>query len=107
MFTTLSTHLLAAVAAADSYNPFDGIDPSFGPFSGLLSSKVGMLLALTWVLAFCYCGFHMVIGFATLARGRTQRVADGIEEGKQTLLWSGGAVMGLAVLPLIYGVLAG
>jgi hypothetical protein len=48
----------------------------------------------------------MIIGFGTIARGRGTGIADAIEDGKRTLVWSGGAVMGLAVLPLIYGVLA-
>jgi hypothetical protein len=123
MLTTLTARLVTAAAVehavdaatgdrggggkADSegYNPFSGISPSFGPFNDILSSKVGMLLALVWVLAFCYCGFHMTLGFATIARGRVTRATDAIEEGKTTLMWSGAAVMGLALLPLVYGVL--
>jgi hypothetical protein len=120
MLTTLTARLAAAagqvVEAAngnggkgkgdsEGYNPFSEISPSFGPFNDILSSKVGMLLALVWVLAFCYCGFHMTLGFATIARGRVTRATDAIEEGKTTLMWSGAAVMGLALLPLVYGVL--
>lgn len=107
MFTTLTTaaaaHLTATVPMA--FNPFDGISPSFGPFEGLLKSKLGMLLALVWALAFFYCAFHLIIGIATLARGRRQGIADAVEDGKGTLLWAGGAVIGLGVLPIVYGIL--
>ncbi len=119
MYTTLTTHLaaqlsahfnaqvvaVASVIAAKGYNPFDGVKPDFGPFTGLLTSKIGMLLGLAWALAFAYCAFHLIIGLATLARGRRQGIADAVEDGKGTLLWAGGAVLGLGVLPVIYGVL--
>src|SRR3989337_1637644 len=98
--------VLAQIIYAEGFNPFgDGLRPSFGPFNDLLRSKVGMVLALVWALGFVYCAFQMVVGWATLARGRRQGYSDAVEDGKGTLLWSGGAVLGLASLPLLYAIL--
>jgi hypothetical protein len=86
-------------------NPFDWATPSLGPFAPILQSKIGMLLGVAWALAFVYCAYWMVVNIAKMARARQGGLADNLEEARTGLFWSGGATVGLVIVPLVYGVL--
>lgn len=86
-------------------NPFDGISPSFGPFSGLLESRLGILLALVWACAFVYTAYQLAIAIAKLARARQGGYGQDMEESRNHVFWAGGATIGLVALPALYAVL--
>lgn len=92
---------------ADGYNPFDGITPSFGPFDGLFSSRIGTFLAIAWALAFVYVAFHLLVSIARVATSRRGGYGDDLDEARNSLIRNAGAAVGLAALPVIYGILVG
>jgi hypothetical protein len=86
-------------------NPFDGVKPDFGPFQGLIGSKVGVFLALVWAIAFVYVGYHLVVGVAKLARARAGGYGDDLARTREGLMMTVVSIVALAAVPVIYGVL--
>ncbi|MGJ9414429.1 hypothetical protein ACHAAC_17145 [Aeromicrobium sp. CF4.19] len=86
-------------------NPFDGINPSFGPFTGLLESRLGVLLALAWAIAFVFCAWQLIVAVAKLSRAKSGGYGNDLDESRNHAFWAGGAVIILVALPAIFGVL--
>lgn len=93
------------VHLAAGFNPFNGVSPSFGPFQGVLSSKIGMFLALAWALCFVYTAYHLMTGVARLAKARKGGYGDDLDDVRTDVTKAAAATIGLAALPVIYGVL--
>lgn len=91
--------------AASGLNPFDGVSPSFGPFQGILKSKIGMFLALAWALCFVYTAYHLMTGIARLAKARKGGYGDDLDDVKTDVTKAAAATIGLVAVPVIYGVL--
>lgn len=83
------------------YNPFDGIRPGFGPFTGLLSSWVGIFLALIWALGLAFAAYHLVVAVAAIASARKQHRSDP-ESSAGRVVWPIVALIGLGLVPVIY-----
>lgn len=98
------SHMSAMVELA-AFNPFNGVSPSFGPFTGLLKSKVGVFLGLAWAIGFCYTAYNLIVAVATLARTRKGGYGDNLDETKTNVLQASIATAALAALPVIYAVL--
>jgi hypothetical protein len=90
---------------AAGLNPFDGVSPSFGPFQGILKSKIGMFLALAWALCFVYTAYHLMTGIARLAKARKGGYGDDLDDVKTDVTKAAAATIGLVAVPVIYGVL--
>lgn len=90
---------------ADGYNPFEGITPNFGPFEGLLSNKIGTFLAIAWAAAFVYVAFHLMVSIARVATSRRGGYGNDLEDARNQLIRNAAAAVGLAALPVIYGIL--
>ncbi|MFI9041640.1 hypothetical protein [Streptomyces sp. NPDC053726] len=101
MLHTLATQLTVAAGL----NPFNGVVPSFGPFSTILQSKIGMFLALAWALCFVYTGYHLMTSVARMARARKGGYGDDLDDVKTEVTKAAAATIGLVALPVIYGVL--
>jgi prepilin signal peptidase PulO-like enzyme (type II secretory pathway) len=93
------------VQLAAGFNPFNGVSPSFGPFQGLLTSKIGMFLALVWALCFVYTGYHLMTGVARLSRAKKGGYGDDLDDVKTDVVKAAAATIGLVALPVIYGIL--
>lgn len=96
---------LAPLVLAEAYNPFGGTAPSFGPFGGIIASKVGVLIGVIWAAAFVYTGYHMVTSIAGMARAKRDRRPNDLDDHLSGLYWSGGATMGLVAVPIVYATL--
>ncbi len=96
---------VTAMIVAQDYNPFNGVTPSFGPFSPLLTSKVGLLLGVAWAAAMVYAAYHLLEGIGRCASASRQGYADNLAEAKRALVMPIVAIIGLAAAPIIYGVL--
>lgn len=90
---------------AEGYNPFNGVSPSFGPFNGLLSSKLGIFLGLVWAIAFIYAAFHLVQALARVANSRQGGYGGDMSDAKRDLGMAAASAVGLAALPAIWVVL--
>ncbi len=99
-------HLDAAGGVVLAYNPFDGVTPSWGPFAGILTTKVGMFLGIAWAIGFVYCAYNLVVSIAKLSKATKGGYGDSLDESKGDALKAAAAVVGLTALPVIYGVLA-
>ncbi|WP_433860332.1 hypothetical protein [Streptomyces kronopolitis] len=97
---------LAVDGVTLAYNPFSGVTPTFGPFGPLLTSKVGMFLGLAWVLGFSYTGYQLVIAISKASTAKKGGYGDNLDDAKRDLLFAAAATVGLASLPVIYGILA-
>jgi hypothetical protein len=95
----------AAAVAAEGFNPFSGVSPSFGPFTGLLQSKVGIFLGVAWAIAFVYAAYHLLEGVARAARAQRGGYHGGLDDAKRDIGFAALASVGLAALPVIYAVL--
>lgn len=94
-------HVLAA-----GFNPFDGVAPSFGPFSSVLGPKTALLLGIAWAVGFAFAAYHLIEGIARMASASRQGYSDNLSEAKRSLVMPIVAIIGLASAPIIYGVLA-
>jgi hypothetical protein len=94
------------MTAPAAYNPFDGVSPSLGPFSSVLSSKVGIFLGLVWAIAFIYAAYHLIEGLARIARANRQGGAYQVADVRAELGMAAISVIGLAAVPVLYGILA-
>lgn len=94
------------IAVAALYNPFDGIKPSLGPFAPIFQSKIGTFIGLAWALAFVYVAYHLIEATARMGRARRTGYADVLDDAKRELGFSAVAVVTLAAIPALYGVLA-
>lgn len=104
MFHTVSS--LAADSAVNlAFNPFDGVTPSFGPFTGLLTSKVGMFLALVWAICLVVTAYNLLIALTKLSAARQGGYGDNLHEAKNDALKAAAATVALVAAPVIYGVL--
>ncbi|UED84727.1 hypothetical protein [Streptomyces profundus] len=90
---------------ADEYNPFTGINPSFGPFAGLLESKFGMFLALAWVIGFFACAYFLIEAIGRAAKSRRNGMVGDLDETRGELVRVGAATIGMASLPVLYTIL--
>lgn len=81
------------------------ITPNFGPFAPVLEHPVGVLLALVWAAGFIYVAIHLATSIARMAKAKRANVPDVYEEAKSEIAWPAGAAIGLAMLPVIWGVL--
>ena len=88
-------------------NPFDGINPSFGPFSGLLESRLGVLLALVWACAFVYVGFRLLVSIAKLSKARSGGYGNEVDENRMEVVWAALTVVVLVAVPTLWAVLIG
>ena len=91
---------------AAGFNPFNGVTPSFGPFSPVLASKTGLLLAVAWAVGFVYCSYHLIEGVSRMASASRQGYSDNLAEAKRSLAMPIVSIIGLAAVPIIYGVLS-
>lgn len=98
MFTAIN----ALVTQAANYDPFRGISPSFGPFQGLLESKIGIFLSLVWALGFVFVAYHFVVNVASVARSGKGGYGDNLHESRKNLLWTVVAAVALASVPVLY-----
>jgi hypothetical protein len=92
---------------AELYNPFSGVEPSFGPFAPLLESKFGMFLALAWIIGFFVCAYFLVEAIARAARSKRQGLGGDLDETRAELVRVGAATIGMASLPVLYAILVG
>ena len=90
---------------AEGYNPFNGVKPSFGPFTDLLSSKLGIFLGLVWAIAFIYAAFHLVQALARVANSQKGGYGGDMSDAKRDLGMAAASAVGLAALPAIWVVL--
>ena len=90
---------------AEGFNPFSGVKPSFGPFTDLLSSKLGIFLGLVWAIAFIYAAFHIVQALARVANSQKGGYGGDMSDAKRDLGMAAASVVGLAALPAIWIVL--
>jgi len=81
------------------------ITPSFGPFAPVLEHPVGVLIALVWAAGFVYVGVQLTSSIARMAKAKKANVPDVYEEAKSEVLWPAGATVGLALIPILWGVL--
>lgn len=105
---TTATHAVAARAAtvpADGYNPFSGISPSFGPFNGVLSSKIGIMLSLAWAIAFCWAAYQLIESGGRLASAKKSKNPVALQEAQGDIVMPVAGTIFLAILPLIYAIL--
>jgi hypothetical protein len=84
------------------FNPFNGVTPSFGPFQGLLQSKVGIFLALAWAIGFVYVAYFLLESIARMARARKGGYGSDLDETKRDIGLAAAAAVGLSALPVIY-----
>ncbi|MFJ2193084.1 hypothetical protein ACIOJE_34945 [Kitasatospora sp. NPDC087861] len=91
-----------APTGGGSFNPFKGVDPSFGPFDAILTSKVGMFLALVWAGCFVYTAYHLLVGVANFARSKKGGYGDDLSEVRTNVILAGAATVGLVAAPAIY-----
>lgn len=89
------------------YNPFEGIQPNLGPFAGVLSGPIQVLLALVWAVAFVVAAVHLIASIVSIAKARKSHRPDESEEQIGRLGWPVAAVIGLAIVPTVFVVLAG
>ncbi|MFC9233641.1 hypothetical protein ACFTZI_32580 [Streptomyces decoyicus] len=97
---------LADGAVTLAYNPFSGVTPTFGPFGPLLTSKIGMFLGLVWALGFSFVGYQLVIAIAKVSASKKNGYGDNLDDAKKDLLLTASATVGLASVPVIFGILA-
>ncbi|NHA02094.1 hypothetical protein G5V59_27320 [Nocardioides sp. W3-2-3] len=105
MHDLLST--LPLIIEAEKYNPFQGVSPNFGPFTDLLQSRVGKILGLIWALAFCYLGAQLIINITKFAKAKKGKYGSDLDDVRTDLIWNGGAIVGVAMVPAIYLVFVG
>lgn|SRR5699024_9792173 len=86
---------------------WDGVTPSFGPFAGLLETKIGIFLSLAWLLAFFYVAYQLIVAIARTARARQGSYGEDLSETKRDLLKTAAAAVGLAAAPAIWVILVG
>lgn len=91
---------------AAAFDPFQNVSPSWGPFDQVMGSKVGMLIGLAWAISFCVLAFFLMEGIVRAGKARRSGYADAYEEARSALAWPAVGVIALAVLPIVYGVLA-
>lgn len=93
------------IVAADTWNPFDGINPNFGPFAPLLESRVDKIVALVWVCALAYLGAQLIINMVAFGKAKRGRYGKELDEAKADMIWNGAALVGVAAVGSIYAVL--
>ena len=98
----MSKYLSSLALPLASYDPFNGISPSFGPFSGLLESKIGIFLSLVWAVGFVFVAYHFVVNVASIARSGKGGYGDNLHESRRNLLWTVVAAVALASVPVLY-----
>ncbi|MFJ3883439.1 hypothetical protein ACIPW5_39070 [Streptomyces sp. NPDC090077] len=98
-------HLHLAATETLAFNPFDGVNPSWGPFDNILKTKVGMFLGLAWAIGFVYTAYNLVVSVARLSQAKKGGYGDSLDEAKADTLKAAAATIGLTALPVIYGVL--
>ncbi len=86
----------------ETYNPFSGVTPNFGPFAPLVESKIGVLLAIVWAAGFVYVAVSLVIVLARLARAKQGGYHDEFEQARNDVLKPLVALVALAAVPVIY-----
>ncbi|MDO9380937.1 MAG: hypothetical protein Q7T56_19000 [Nocardioidaceae bacterium] len=103
----LAVVLPGAEDGGTGFNPFDGISPSFGPFQGLFTSRVGVFLAIVWAAAFVYVAFCLLVAIARVATSRRGGYGDDLDDARNQLIRNAAAAVLLAAVPVIFGVLVG
>lgn len=104
----MMTQVLAAasaVAAKGTFNPFDGISPDFGPFAPLLESRTDKIIAAVWAGAFVYLAYRLITNTAAFSKAKKGRYGKDLDEAKEEMVWSAGALVAVAAVGSIYGVL--
>lgn len=99
--TSLNT---VTARVATDYNPFNGISPSFGPFSSILESKIGIFLAIVWAGALAFVAYHLLVGTASLVKSRNGGYAGDLADDRQKVLLCVGVVVLLMAMPAIWAV---
>jgi len=89
-----------------AYNPFNGVNPSFGPFDGLLKSKLQMFLALTWAICFFFVAYQLIVALTSLSVARKGGYGDNLDEAKKDTLKAAAAIILLSAAPVLYATLA-
>lgn len=88
----------------ETFNIFDGVKPSFGPFASVLASPAKMLLSILMAVAFVYIAAHLIISIAKIAKARNQRRIDP-EDASTSVMYPILAAIGLVALPAAWAVL--
>jgi len=98
--------LVTVLASGETHwNPFKKIAPSFGPFAPILENRVYALIALVWALALCYLGYRLIVNISAFAKAKKGRYGADMNEAKEDMVWSAGALVGVAAIGSIFGVL--
>ncbi|MGD7708118.1 hypothetical protein [Microlunatus sp. Y2014] len=84
------------------YNPFEGVKPSFGPFTSLLTNWVGIILALVWAAMLAYAAFHMIMGIRRVITSYKSHRPDELDDAKNGLVFPIVGVILLVMVPTIY-----
>lgn len=84
-------------------NLFDNITPSFGPFQNLFMHWGGIVIAAVWAFGFVVTVIVLILTIVGILRARKQHRADG-ETELARLGWPIGVLIGLVLIPTIYGV---
>lgn len=87
------------------YNPFDGLKPGLGPFAKYLGSPIQIILALVWAVCFAVAAAYLITSALAIIRARRQRNPHAAEEAGKDILAPLGAVLFLALAPVIYKVI--
>ncbi len=95
----------ATMILAEAYDPFSGVDPSLGPFQPIIGSKIGIFIGVCWAIGFVYAAYHLLSGIARASRAKSSGYADVLDDARRELLFSGGSLVGLAAVPVIFTVL--
>lgn len=87
------------------YNPFEGVKPSFGPFTALFGNWVGVLLGVVWAVLFVYAAVHMVLSVGRVIKANKTNRSEDLEQATGSL-WP--PIIGLVLLvciPVLYAVI--
>lgn len=87
------------------YNPFSGLHPSLGPFEKYLGGPIQIVIALIWAIAFAVAAAYLITAGLAMIRARRQRNPHAAEEAGKDILAPAGAIVFLALVPVIYVVL--
>lgn len=87
------------------YNPFKGVTPSLGPFAAYLQNPITIIIGLVWALAFVVAAVYLTTSVLAIIKARRSRSPHAVEEAAKDIMAPAIAVVGLALVPVIFVVL--
>ncbi|WP_322544545.1 hypothetical protein U2G91_21185 [Rhodococcoides fascians] len=104
--TAALTVLAGAVAAAQTVNPYDGVNPDIGLFGPALNQTWKRLLAAIWGASIALAGLWVLTSFLASRKARKRNMSSDLSEAgedlKLSLIILGGVA---AVSPIVGAVL--